>query len=55
MSDARDSNPHTEYAATIPQLRSVVPDDALLLPDHEHPFTGLAATIIQIAEHHAKS
>lgn len=54
MSDAPDSNPHAEYVATIPTLRGVVPDDALLLPGHEYPFVGLAATINRIAEHHAK-
>jgi len=54
MSDAPDSNPHADYIASIPLLRQIVPDDALLLPGHEYPFVGLAATANRIAAHHAK-
>lgn len=54
MSDAPDSNPHADYIASIPALIRSVPDDALILPGHEYPFTGLASTIDRIADHHTK-
>ena len=54
MSDAPDFNPHDDYIATIQTLVDTVSDDAVILPGHEHPFTGLRATIDRIADHHTR-
>ncbi|MBN9560783.1 MAG: MBL fold metallo-hydrolase [Alphaproteobacteria bacterium] len=42
-----------DYVASLGRLRSIVPDDLLVLPGHERPFFGLHVRIDQLRRHHA--
>ncbi len=48
-----DANPLGEYLASLAALGRAVPGDALVLPGHGVPFTGLHARLGELAEHHA--
>lgn len=49
-----EANPLHDWLASIDRLRGL-PDDLLVLPAHNEPFTGLHARLDQLAgDHHAK-
>ncbi len=48
-----DADPLREYLESLAELGRAVPDDALVLPGHHLPFTGLAARAAELAQHHA--
>ncbi len=47
-----DANPLGEYLESLAALGRDVPDDALVLPGHHLPFTGLHARLTELARHH---
>jgi glyoxylase-like metal-dependent hydrolase (beta-lactamase superfamily II) len=48
-----DANPLGEYLASLGRLGELVSGDALVLPGHHVPFTGLHTRLAELAEHHA--
>jgi glyoxylase-like metal-dependent hydrolase (beta-lactamase superfamily II) len=46
------ANPLAEFLATIEELRTRLPANALVLPAHNEPFTGLHARLDDLASHH---
>jgi glyoxylase-like metal-dependent hydrolase (beta-lactamase superfamily II) len=48
-----DADPLGEYLASLSQLTALVSGDALVLPGHHVPFTGLHTRLAELAEHHA--
>ena len=49
-----EADPLGEYLASLAALRQAVPQDALVLPGHHVPFTGLHVRIDELAAHHAE-
>jgi glyoxylase-like metal-dependent hydrolase (beta-lactamase superfamily II) len=49
-----EADPLGEYLASLAHLREVIPHDALVLPGHHVPFTGLHARVGELAAHHAE-
>ena len=47
------ADPLGEYLTSLAHLREVIAPDALVLPGHHLPFTGLHARIGELASHHA--
>jgi glyoxylase-like metal-dependent hydrolase (beta-lactamase superfamily II) len=46
-----DADPLSDYLASLPRFRQV-PDETLVLPSHELPFTGLHARLDALHHHH---
>jgi glyoxylase-like metal-dependent hydrolase (beta-lactamase superfamily II) len=49
-----DSDPLGEYLASLAALRQAIAEDALVLPGHHLPFTGLHVRVYELAAHHAE-
>jgi glyoxylase-like metal-dependent hydrolase (beta-lactamase superfamily II) len=49
-----ESDPLGEYLASLAALRHAIPEDALTLPGHHVPFTGLHVRVDELAGHHAE-
>ena len=49
-----EADPLGEYLASLASLRETIPEDALVLPGHHVPFTGLHARAGELAAHHAE-
>lgn len=49
-----DSRPLDQFLASIRALAAEIPDDALVLPGHKLPFTGLAQRVDELIAHHDK-
>ncbi len=49
-----DADPLGEYLTSLAHLREVIPHDALVLPGHHVPFTGLHVRASELAAHHAE-
>lgn len=47
-----EADPLSEFLETIEGFRLMLPFDALVLPSHGKPFTGLHQRIIALTEHH---
>ncbi len=47
-----DADPLGEYLASLAALRRTVPEDALVLPGHHLPFTGLHVRVAELTAHH---
>jgi glyoxylase-like metal-dependent hydrolase (beta-lactamase superfamily II) len=47
-----DANPLNDWLESLASIRQRVPDDVLVLPAHNSPFTGLHARIDQLIEGH---
>jgi len=48
-----DANPLGAYLTSLADLREAIPADALVLPGHHVPFTGLHTRIGELQGHHA--
>jgi len=48
-----DADPLGEYLASLSRLTALVSGDALVLPGHHVPFTGLHTRLAELADHHA--
>jgi glyoxylase-like metal-dependent hydrolase (beta-lactamase superfamily II) len=48
-----DANPLGAYLASLRRIGEIVPADALTLPGHHVPFTGLHVRLDELAAHHA--
>ena len=48
-----DADPLGDYLASLAELRGCVASDALVLPGHHLPFTGLHERLAELARHHA--
>ncbi len=48
-----DANPLGAYLTSLAGLREAIPADALVLPGHHVPFTGLHTRIGELLGHHA--
>lgn len=49
-----EADPLGEYLNSLANLREVIPHDAVVLPGHHMPFTGLHARVGELAAHHAE-
>ena len=49
-----ETDPLGEYLASLAALRQAIPGDALVLPGHHVPFTGLHVRVDELAAHHAE-
>jgi glyoxylase-like metal-dependent hydrolase (beta-lactamase superfamily II) len=49
-----EANPLGAYLASLASLRQAIPADALVLPGHHVPFTGLHVRVDELAAHHAE-
>ena len=47
-----DANPLGDYLASLGRLEKQIPGDALVLPGHHMPFTGLHTRLGELALHH---
>lgn len=50
-----ESDPLGDWLTSCEALRSVLPDDALILPGHNEPFYGARIRLTQLIDHHAES
>ena len=50
-----DGNPLDDWLTSLARIRSIVPDDVLVLPAHNDPFRGLHARIDEIIRFHQDS
>jgi glyoxylase-like metal-dependent hydrolase (beta-lactamase superfamily II) len=48
-----DANPLDEYLRSLAELGRAIAPDALVLPGHHLPFTGLGVRAAELAQHHA--
>jgi glyoxylase-like metal-dependent hydrolase (beta-lactamase superfamily II) len=49
-----DGDPLTEWLETLARIKTLVPDDVLVLPAHNDPFIGLHARIDQLIRGHER-
>lgn len=49
-----EADPLGEYLVSLAHVREVIAADALVLPGHHVPFTGLHARVGELAAHHAE-
>jgi glyoxylase-like metal-dependent hydrolase (beta-lactamase superfamily II) len=49
-----DGDPLTEWLTTLARIKTLVPDDVLVLPAHNDPFIGLHARIDQLIRGHER-
>jgi glyoxylase-like metal-dependent hydrolase (beta-lactamase superfamily II) len=49
-----ETDPLGEYLSSLASLRQAIPEDALVLPGHHVPFTGLHVRVDELAAHHAE-
>jgi hypothetical protein len=49
-----EADPLGAYLNSLANLREVIPHDALVLPGHHVPFTGLHVRVGELAAHHAE-
>jgi glyoxylase-like metal-dependent hydrolase (beta-lactamase superfamily II) len=49
-----EANPLHEYMSSLGEIRREIPPDALVLPGHHLPFTGLHTRIGELMAHHEK-
>jgi glyoxylase-like metal-dependent hydrolase (beta-lactamase superfamily II) len=49
-----EANPLGAYLGSLAALRHAIPADALVLPGHHVPFTGLHVRVDELAAHHAE-
>jgi glyoxylase-like metal-dependent hydrolase (beta-lactamase superfamily II) len=49
-----DGDPLTEWLVTLARIKTLVPDDVLVLPAHNEPFRGLHARIDQLIRGHER-
>jgi glyoxylase-like metal-dependent hydrolase (beta-lactamase superfamily II) len=49
-----EADPLGEYLNSLAHLGAVIPPDALVLPGHHVPFTGLQVRVSELAAHHAE-
>ena len=49
-----EADPLGAYLASLAALRQAIPEDALVLPGHHVPFTGLHVRVDELAAHHAE-
>jgi len=50
-----EGDPLGEWLDSCETLRTLLPDDLLVLPGHNEPFTGVGIRLMQLLDHHAET